>query len=236
MTPLQLPAFAPHEPTESFKGIVRWLVSGYEFDIQGLYRKDGSVLPLPAESSVVGKIVESSLISHLHRRLLLASQLESIPATSDRVYPDITFSGPAIAPHRFAVDIKCARRTEAGDKTKSAIAIGTFDAEYFHYPREKTGNIMMPYGNYSAHLSLVALYDYVDATARNVELLVVEKWRVATRKSASGTRCYIAATNEIERIRKEDGDFESEREFHRFWRSEPVKESKRQKWQQRHGY
>jgi len=41
---------------------------------------------------------------------------------------------------------------------------------------------MMPYSSYTAHLVLIALYSYEKATARDVELKVVEKWRVATKK------------------------------------------------------
>ena len=90
----------PLSPLElaSFKGLLKWLIQGYKFDIEGLYRRDGTVLPLPAESSVVGKIVECTLIAHLQAKLLQVSELDSIPATSDRVYPDITFTGPAVQP------------------------------------------------------------------------------------------------------------------------------------------
>jgi hypothetical protein len=95
------------------------------------------------------------------------------------------------------VDVKCARRAASGARTESPITIGTFDAEYFHHPDEKVGNIMMAYGSYVAHLAVVALYTYADATAKDVELLVVEKWRVATKKRSSGTRCYIAAVSDI---------------------------------------
>ncbi|MFP3939831.1 MAG: type II restriction endonuclease [Thermoanaerobaculia bacterium] len=224
--------FDPDRPVESFKAILRELLRGYRFDVKGLYLTDGSIEPLPRESSVVGKVLEVSIKHHLARHLLSEklSDLRCISASSDRTYPDFTFNGPLIHPHRFAVDIKCARRTAGGKKTRSAITIGTFDAEYFRYPQEKVANIMRPYGTYTAHLSVIALYDYADATARNVELLVVEKWRVATKKRASGTRCYIATKREIEALRLEQGDFESEADFHTFWRSQEISQRKQARW------
>ena len=73
----------------------------------------------------------------------------------------------------------------------------------------------------------------MDTTARNVELLVVEKWRVATRSSSSGSRCYIAAVSGIASLRNEKGGFSTEDDFNSFWRSKEVKASKREEWQRK---
>lgn len=43
---------------ETFKALLTKLLKGYRFDIEGLYRSDGTVLPLPRESSLIGKVVE----------------------------------------------------------------------------------------------------------------------------------------------------------------------------------
>ena len=228
-------AYDPKSPIESFKSLLTELVRGYSFDVEGLYMKDGSIRPLPSEAAVVGKILEVSINEYLNRRLLQVRNLKWIPASSDRVYPDVTFNGPMIFPNRFALDVKCARRTARGDKTNSSITIGTFDAEYYRYPDEKVGNIMMAYGDYSAHLALIALYNYSEATARDIELLVVEKWRVATKKRSSGTRCYIAASRDIEDLRAERGDFDCEEAFNTFWRSQPMSSKKQARWQAKRG-
>ena len=222
--------FDADRPVESFKGLVRDLLKGYEFDVKGLLLNNGSIEPLPREAAVVGKVLEISVKHYLRRHLLQVSNLVCIPASSDRTYPDFTFNGQLIHPHRFAVDLKCARRSKRGDRTDYPITIGTYDAEYFHYPADNVANIEMPYSSYTAHLAVIALYDYVDTTARNVELLVVEKWRVATKKRASGTRCYIAAVSEVDHLRREKGEFSSEKEFESFWRSQEVKASKQAKW------
>jgi hypothetical protein len=215
-------AYDSNRPVESFKQLLRDLVKRYEFDVEGLYLKDGSIRPLPREAALVGKVLEVSIKEYLARQLLQVNDLRCIAASSDRTYPDFTFDGSLIHPNRFAVDLKCARRGKGGDKVSYPISIGTFNAQYFRRPDEKVGNIMMPYGSYTAHLAVIALYDYADATARDIELLVVEKWRVATRGRSSTTRCYIAALKLIDDLRAERGDFSSEEEFNDFWRSHPV--------------
>ncbi len=224
-------SFDPERPVESFKSLLRDLLKGYEFDVKGLILNDGSIEPLPREAAVVGKVLEISLKHYLRRRLLQNDQIVCIPASGDRTYPDFTFNGPLISPNRFGVDIKCARRNKKGDKTSYPITIGTYDAEYFHYPADKVANIEMPYGSYAAHLAVIVLYDYVDTTAQNVELLVAEKWRVATKKRSSGTRCYIAAPTLIEDLRNERGSFSCEEDFNAFWRSQEVKPEKVARWQ-----
>ena len=215
-------AYDPDRPIESFKELLRQLVRRYEFDVEGLYLKDGSIRPLPREAALVGKVLEVSIKEFLARQLLQVNDLRCIAASSDRTYPDFTFDGSLIHPSRFAVDLKCSRRSKSGTQVSYPISIGTFNAHYFRRPDEKVGNIMMPYGSYTSHIVVIALYDYEDATARNVELLVVEKWRVATKKRSSTTRCYIAASKPITDLRAERGDFSSEDEFNEYWRSHSV--------------
>ncbi|MCP4896165.1 MAG: hypothetical protein GY906_04245 [bacterium] len=223
-------AYNPDQPVESFKQLLRDLLKGYDFDVKGLILNDGSIEPLPREASVIGKVLEISIKHYLRRRLLQVNNLVCIPASSDRTYPDFTFNGEMVHPNRFAVDLKCARRNKKGDKTDYPITIGTYDAEYYHYPDDKVANIEMPYGSYTAHLAVIAFYDYVDTTAQNIELLVVDKWRVATKKRSSGTRCYIAALSGIEALRAESGGFPTEEAFNSFWRAQEVKPSKLAKW------
>ena len=217
--------FDADRPVESFKALLADLLRGYSFDVVGLHLKDGTVYPLPSESALIGKILELSIKEYLHRKLVQVKNLRWMPG-GERTYPDLTFNGPTIFPNRFAVDVKCARRAKGGQRTQSAITIGTFDADYYRHPERKAANILMPYQDYTAHLAIVALYDYLEGTAQRVELLVVEKWRVATRKRSSGTRCYIAAVNDIAKLKAEQGDFSGEADFNDFWRSQPIRVTK----------
>lgn len=213
------------DPVETFKRFFRELMKGYRFNVQGLYLDDSTILPLPKESSLIGKVLEVTIKAHLDRKALSVKGFEFVRG-GERSYPDLTIYGDAAGGHRYAIDVKCVRRSKKGTTTQSAMGLATFDATYFREPDKKAANIMAPYNSYDAHLVLVAFYDYEEATARNVELVVVEKWRISSRKKASGTRCYVAAVKEIDRIKKEKGDFASEQEFNEFWRSIPIKEKK----------
>ncbi len=209
------------EQVEAFKALLRKLMKGYQFDVLGLYMADGSHRPLPKESSVVGKVLELSVKEYLQKKLLQVPQLH-FASGGERSYPDLTFHGDALGPHRWAVDVKCARRDKSGKKTESRITIATYDADYFRYPSVKAANIVAPYDSYAGHLALIAVYDYDDATARNVQIIVAEKWRIATKQKASGTRCYVAASSSIEDLKAERGDFGSEGDFQDYWRAQPI--------------
>lgn len=211
---------------EKFRTLFQGLLKGYKFNVKGLYIVENGVhdwLPLPSESAVIGKVVEITIKDHI-RKLTTGMRDLAIQPGGPRSYPDFSISGPGVGNRHYAVDVKCVRRSKNRLATHSAMGLATFDAIYFREPERKAANIMAPYGTYHAHLVLVALYDYEMATASNVELLVVEKWRIASRKRASGTRCYVAAVKEIDRIKKEQGEFSSEEEYNAFWRSIPVPE------------
>lgn len=90
--------YDPNRPIESFKELLRQLVKRYEFDVEGLYLKDGSIRPLPREAALVGKVLEVSIKEFLARQLLQVNDLRCIAASSDRTYPDFTFDGSLIHP------------------------------------------------------------------------------------------------------------------------------------------
>lgn len=214
---------ASEEEIQAFKRTFKGFLADYKFMVDGLYLKNGDVLPLPSESAVVGKVVEITIKSHLTKKTWGRTDIRLLPG-GPRSYPDLSVDGPALGGRQFAIDVKCVRRGRNKKSTESAMGLATYDATYFRKPDEKAPNIMAAYNTYDAHLVLVALYDYSDATAQNVQLALVEKWRIATRKRASGTRCYVAAVTEIDRLLAEKGDFSSEEEFNEYWRSVPIKE------------
>ena len=83
----------------------------------------------------------------------------------------------------------------------------------------------MAYGDLAWHIDLIALYDYVDGNVENIEILVVETWRVASTKRSSTTRNYIGAMTSISDLRTEHGAFATINDFYEFWRSYPVKKT-----------
>ncbi len=60
----------------------------------------------------------------------------------------------------------------------------------------------------------------------DMELIVHETWRLASKQRSSTTREYLGAVDDIERLRKGEGDFSTKEEFYKFWRKFPFKTGK----------
>lgn len=102
------------------------------------------------------------------------------------------------------------------------------------YPELDWPLTLRPFGDYDSHLDLVVLYDFQPeklSRLANVELVLHEGWRVASRQRSSTTREYIGAVTSIEDERAGNGEFDSEEEFYSYWRSYPFKIGKAVKQQ-----
>ena len=53
----------------------------------------------------------------------------------------------------------------------------------------------------------------------NVQVIVQEKWRLASKTTGTGTTTAIGSIKEINRIISGNGDFRSEKEFLRYWKN-----------------
>jgi hypothetical protein len=206
---------------ENIKAWIRAVLKQYTFDVRGVLLKDGTVLPLPGESSLIAKLIEVTLLERFRTVANAVSGLDVLGAPSGRVYPDIWLVGSRLGSEKIALDVKCARRSARGHRTQSRITLGPFDT-YFRDPYTKLGGAVLPYGAFTAHLDIIVLYDYDGGEIKNVEPLVVESWKVGSRTRSSGTRNYIGAVMEIDRLRRERGEFDSKEAFEEYWRSAPV--------------
>lgn len=205
---------------EATKIWLRSVLATYSFGVQGILLTDGTVLPLPSESALIAKLIEVTLLQRFRTVALAVSGLTIDGAPSGRVYPDILLSGPRLNYRKVALDVKAARRARGGLRTVSRITLGPYD-KYFRYPDKKLAGSWIPYGEIDWHLDAIVLYDYLGGVITNVEPLVAETWRVASKVRSSGTRQYMGAVMEIERIRQERGDFDSADAFYQHWRNYP---------------
>lgn len=203
------------------KSWLRTVLGTYSFGVQGILLADGTVLPLPSDSSLIAKLMEVTLLTRFRTIALAVRGLTVDGAPSGRVYPDILISGQRLGHRKVALDVKAARRAPGGRRTVSRITLGPYD-RYFRYPDRKMSGSWLPYGEIDHHLDAIVLYDYEGGVVSDVEALVVETWRVATRVRSSGTRNYMGAVMEIDRLRNERGEFESEAEFLSYWRNYPI--------------
>lgn len=197
------------------------MFGAHKFDIKGLLKSDGEVLPLPTESATLGNIIQASLQRFIRDQCVKMPELHVTPASSTRTYPDLTLSGPIFAvPKPVALDVKCAQRLNS-NRIKSAIAVATYNT-YFRDPDEDYPMLMAPYGSFWCHLDLIALYDHEVPEVKNVEVFAVEGWRIATKRRASGTRYYVGSVTQIDRLKAGNGDFGSIEEFYEYWRAAPL--------------
>ncbi len=213
----------------TLEGIKAWLraaVRDYHWNVRGIILDDGRVIPLPKEPAVVAKVVEVSVTEHFKRKAYAVRGLDVLDDLSGRGYPDVLLAGRATGNRRVALDVKVARRKPRRQgmptKTQSRITLGPFDS-YFRRPDDPIPGVGVAYGDMAWHVDLIVLYDWVDGGVENVEILVVETWRVASMRRSSTTRNYIGAMDTIADLRAERGAFDSIDDFYAYWRAVPVK-------------
>lgn len=216
----------PRDAREMISWVADGLLPGYRFDVVAMVGSDGAIYPLPTESAAMANILETTLVKHLK---VAAEGYEGVKVelpSSDRVYPDIAFVGPALGGKVVACDIKAARRKEtkrARTKTQTQSRISLYTGNtYFRDPNNNAQNIQRPFNDYALHLDVVVLYDFVKApqpAVTNVELVVVEPWRIASRIRSSKTRNYIGAVTKISDIEQGKGEFDTKEAFYSYWRN-----------------
>jgi hypothetical protein len=226
--------------------LVRWLrgaVGRYELDLVAVFRKHGAsptwpivakdadeleqklatgghFLPLPKEPAALANILEVSLVD------FLLEEIENLPdATArrgtERGYPDLELSGAAFGGEHHAVDIKIARRNKSGKGTQSRITLYTGNT-YFRYPSLQWPGTFRAFEDYASHLDLLGIYtldESIPGRIRDLELLVHEPWRIASKQRSSTTREYIGAVQNLDDLRKGIGTFATEEEFYKYWRA-----------------
>jgi hypothetical protein len=225
---------------------LRPICAVYAFDVRALYRRQGEhewplhaateedlerqlaegnhFLPLPKEPAALANIVEVSVVDYILQRAEDAPGIEAVRGT-ERGYPDVEFSGEAFGGAFYAVDVKVARRHRSGTRTQSRITLYTGNT-YFRYPQLHWPGTFRPFRDYAAHLDVICIYSLSDTARQRVEdleLIVQEPWRIASRQRSSTTREYLGAVDNISALRAGQGQFETEEEFYRYWRRFPFR-------------
>jgi hypothetical protein len=226
--------------------LVEWLretVGTYELDLVAVFRKHGispswpieakdpdeleqkladggHFLPLPKEPAALANVLEVSLFDFM---LAKVDELQGADARrgTERGYPDLEFSGRAFGGGHHAVDVKVARRTKTGRGTQSRITLYTGNT-YFRYPSLRWPGTFRPFEDYASHLDLIGVYtldESIPGRIRDLELIVQEPWRIASKMRSSTTREYIGAVQRLDDLRAGNGAFSSEEDFYKFWRA-----------------
>ena len=234
--------------TDDFVAWLRGACKGYEVKPHAIYRKvpsegvtwpfsaadpeslaaaleaRGHFTPLPKESAALANVLEVSVVDHLLEKI---GELPDAVGTrgGERAYPDLELSGAVFGGGIFAVDVKVARRNKSGRQTHSRISLYTGNT-FFKYPNLKWPGTFRAFAEYDAHVSLLVIYTLDTSTlsrVRDMEVIVQESWRVASRQRSSTTREYLGAVMDLQALREGKGEFASKEDFYKFWRAYPFK-------------
>lgn len=185
----------------------------------------GHLLPLPKEPAALANVLEVSVVDFLISKSCIPG-LEVARGT-ERGYPDLEFGGPALAGSYHAVDIKAARRARGGVRTQSPITLYTGNT-YFRWPDLHWPGTLRPFNDYATHLDVLMIYNFDPGTTSQVgdlELIVQESWRIASKQRSSSTREYIGAVSSIDALRRGEGAFATPAAFYEYWRKYPFRVS-----------
>ncbi len=227
-----------------------WLAeqcAGYSFNVGGVFQREsdtsswpleaagpvelearlaagGHLLPLPKEPAALANVLETSIVSFLMTRVLQVSGAEVRQGT-ERGYPDLEIGGPAFGGGFHALDVKAARRAANRRQTQSRITLYTGNT-YFKWPDLHWPGTFRPFSEYSTHLDVIMIYTLnVGSNARveDLDIVVQEPWRIASRERSSTTREYIGAVTSIDALHAGAGAFATPAEFYDYWRKYPFR-------------
>lgn len=193
-------------------------------DLRQKLTEQGHLLPLPSEPAALANVMEIELKQHLAEAVATLADAALVDGT-ERSYPDLEFSGAAFGGGFRAVDIKCARRKplksgKPSTTINNRIALYTGNT-YFLWPQLKFGGIMRPFEQYEELISIVVIYTFepnLPQRIADVQVVVHESWRIASRGRASATREYIGSVQNIEQLVAGVGEFENADAFYAYWR------------------
>jgi hypothetical protein len=189
-----------------------------------LLEENGHLVSLPKESAALANVIEVALVD------FLLTRLEDVEGATgrrgeERSYPDLEIGGEAFGGGFHAVDIKMARLKKSGKQTQSRCTLYTGNT-YFKWPTIRWPGMFRSFDDYGTHLDILGVYrldvDY-RGRVRDLELLVHEPWRIASKERSSTTREYIGAVIDVAALREGRGEFDNEVAFYKYWRAFPFR-------------
>jgi hypothetical protein len=226
--------------------VLSWLrkeLGSYELDLVAVFRKHGTAqtwplrakdpddleaklaagghfVALPKEPAALANILEVSLVDFL-LEVVAKRRGASAQRGTERGYPDLELSGSTFGRGYHAVDVKIARRNAAETQTQSRITLYTGNT-FFRYPSLRWPGTFRPFEDYASHIDILGIYTLDQSSPGRIsdlELIVHEPWRIASKQRSSTTREYIGAVKSLEALREGSGEFADEDAFYKFWRA-----------------
>ena len=202
---------------ESVMQDIRW-------NFVGILDTQNKLHPIPKNIQVQA-LFEYLALKELEK---LAKKLDCKLTESEntRSYPDALLQGGKIGDKIIAIDVKTGRR----DHNNTGFTLGSYFG-YFRQPDKKMPGCSIAYGDIDEHWIVGFIYDWnEDADTlhmiSNIELIVQEKWRIASKTTGTGTTTAISSVRKIADLRNGLGAFKSEKEFIEYWRNYTPKPKK----------
>ena len=195
-----------------------------EEELQARLATGGHFLALPKEPAALANVIEVAVVDFLVRRIKDLAET-TIHRGTERGYPDIEISGAHFGGGHHAIDIKVARRAKNRRDTNSRITLYTGNT-YFRYPQLRWPLTFRPFQDYASHLDVLAIYTLNEEENQRIDdlqIIVQEPWRIASKQRSSTTREYLGAVTSIANLAAGKGEFASEAEFYAYWRKYPFK-------------
>lgn len=187
-----------------------------EWSVRGFIDVYQRIYPVTADTKVLSKLLELMLFPIL-RDFAIKQGFEVALAEHQNHYPDLSLTGHG---SRFALDIKTTYRTD--HNRVNGMTLGSFTG-YFR-ERKSTKNITFPYDSFTEHFVLGIIYSGVETpddsrvysldqlasiptVARDFELFVQEKFRIASDRPGSGNTTNIGSVTQLSALVNGDGPF-----------------------------
>ena len=204
----------------NLKADLEKLFKGFRWTIKGFTDEDGTIHSLPDIPQVITGIFQEVAKERLKPFLRGQYGCEIIEGGA-REYPEITAFRGKLGQGKIAIDIKTTRRVS--ENRISGFSIGSY-AGYFLHPERKLPGCKFPYGEFKQHWLVGFIYSWnPDADSlrmvSNIEVIVNEKWKVASKSTATGTTFAMSSVRDLGKLRRGEGDFGSSAEFEAFWRA-----------------
>ena len=199
--------------------------------IKGIVLGD-KILTIGNDTKLLSTTFELMLKEVIESFISKNSEFEAIYADVQNKYPDVTIKHKGTGT-LWALDFKSTYRTS--NDSVSGFTLGTYRG-YFR-DRHSLRNIMFPYKDYKAHLVLGIVYsenkhatpegqvidisrqDTISPVIKDIEFLVVEKYKIAGDVPGSGNTTNIGSVTNLERLKKGKGVFSEagEQTFDHYW-------------------
>lgn len=210
----------------------QWVIKGF-IDI------DKNIFTISSDTKIVSKILEIHLLPKISN-FADSNDYKLILAKEQNYYPDMTFQHKENEEIMFAVDFKTTYRKPGNNDLCNGFTLGSHGAYFIE--RDKKKNIQFPYKDYWGHFCFGIIYsrnddtkinelvmhdlaniDKIPSVAKDFQLFITEKWKIASDKSGSGNTANIGSIKKISDILGENGIFtvykNGESLFDEYWQN-----------------